>query len=232
MAGEAVQRRGNGFKDIAGQRFGRLVAVRYVGLKKVGTQGQRKSIWLCRCDCGSETEAHAQNLRKGTTQSCGCLLREVRSSSHKKHGMRGAPEYDSWCRMIQRCTNKNGNRWENYGGRGITVCPEWRNDFAAFFAHVGSKPSPKHSLDRINNDGNYEPGNVRWATFSEQMFNRRKWKKKKLVTHCRRGHEYTEANTSWWKSRGDLQRVCKICARNGARGRMRLHRMKKKATSI
>lgn len=89
------------------------------------------------------------------------------------HGMRNTPEYRVWVAMKQRCTNQNLKGWHRYGGRGIKVYAEWLNDFPAFFAYVGKKPSPKHSLDRFpNNDGNYEPGNVRWATSKEQQNNR------------------------------------------------------------
>lgn len=88
------------------------------------------------------------------------------------HGMRYTPEYRTWTHMKVRCYNKNYESFSNYGGRGIKVCDEWLNDFVAFFNHVGKKPSPQHTLDRIDNDGNYEPGNVRWATKSEQQMNR------------------------------------------------------------
>jgi hypothetical protein len=107
--------------------------------------------------------------------------------------------------MIQRCVDQNGKSYPNYGGRGISVCDRWRESFTAFLADVGEKPSPGMSLDRIDNDGNYEPGNVRWATASEQNRNRR------LKTHCVNGHEFTPENT---KPRGDGRgRQCVECER-------------------
>jgi len=93
------------------------------------------------------------------------------SKVHETHGMRYSPEYRAWCGMYKRCTLKTYENFDRYGGRGISVCPEWKS-FSAFFAHVGKKPSPQHQLDRINNDGNYEPGTVRWSTPSDNSRNK------------------------------------------------------------
>lgn len=93
---------------------------------------------------------------------------------------RGTAEFQAWAGMVSRCSNPNGGDYPNYGGRGIRVCKEWQDSYLAFLGHVGRKPSPQHSLDRIDNDGNYEPGNVRWATRAEQNLNRRN---NRLVTH-------------------------------------------------
>lgn len=90
---------------------------------------------------------------------------------YQTHGMRHTPEWKSWQKMIERCENPNGNKWKDYGGRGIRIAPEWRHDFAAFYAHIGPRPSTTHTVDRINPDGHYEPGNVRWATKKEQRAN-------------------------------------------------------------
>lgn len=124
------------------------------------------------------------------------------------------PEYHSWAHMIQRCTNPKNKAWKNYGGRGITVCDAWRKAFAAFFAYVGCKPSPEHSIERIDNDRGYEPGNVKWATRSEQSLNRRAYKHEKKRTHCPAGHEYSEQNT--WVMRNGVRR-CRACKASEAR---------------
>lgn len=123
--------------------------------------------WLCRCDCGKTITVVSTALRSGRTKSCGHARGIV------KHRMVGTPEYSTWYGMITRCTNPRQPAYKNYGGRGITVCERWRNSFAEFFTDMGPRPEGL-SLDRINNDGNYEPGNCRWATRREQRLNSRK----------------------------------------------------------
>jgi hypothetical protein len=137
----------------------------------------RMARWLCRCSCGTETIVTASNLRSGHTRSCGCLSFEVSNACNVTHGQtRGrerSPEYRAWQSMWYRCTNSNTVDWPNYGGRGIRVCPEWR-DFTVFLKHVGPRPASWMSLDRIDVNGNYESGNVRWATPSQQRRNQRR----------------------------------------------------------
>ena len=157
--------------DLRGQRFGRLTVIKQVeNDKPYGTK------WLCRCECGNEVVVFSNNLRRGNTLSCGCLKIENQTT----HGLWGSPVYKVWDNMRNRCFNSHYPDFKNWGGRGITVCDEWKNDFQSFYEYVSKLEhfgEPGRSLDRIDNDGNYEPGNVRWATRREQTLNRRCMKK-------------------------------------------------------
>lgn len=151
--------------DISGRRFGRLVA-----LERVSNHPKsRRTRWKCRCDCGSLVEVVTFNLTQGDTKSCGCL----NTDNLRKHGKSYTPEYSVWRGMKQRCLNPKASYYADYGGRGIKVCEKWANDFGEFYKDVGPRPSSQHSLDRIDVNGNYEPGNVRWATAREQARNTR-----------------------------------------------------------
>lgn len=158
--------------DITGKRFGRLTVLKIVGCNK-----WREAMWLCRCDCGNEISVASNNLRRSHTQSCGCLQREATTKSNTTHGKRKTKLYSVWNTMKARCFNCNSKSYKDYGGRGIKVCDEWKNNFQAFYNYVSKLPhfcEEGYTLDRINNDGNYEPNNVRWATRKEQVHNRRK----------------------------------------------------------
>lgn len=128
---------------------------------------------LCKCECGNEVIVRKNAVTGGNTRSCGCLASELTAKRNRTHGQSGTPEYETWCRMVKRCSNPNAVNWKYYGGRGIRICPEWRNSFETFLAHVGPRPSSKHSIDRIDNNGHYEPDNVRWTTADVQAKNRR-----------------------------------------------------------
>ena len=130
----------------------------------------------CECVCGGKRIVSLSNLKTGRVKSCGCLHRERASLLGKANAVHGeshtAPEYRAWASMLDRCYRQEHEHFDRYGGRGITVCEEWRRSYSSFLGHIGRRPSPRHSLDRINNDGGYVPGNVRWATDREQNRNR------------------------------------------------------------
>lgn len=161
-------------RDLTGQRFGRLVALSY-------TPGQHKphknGLWKCVCDCGNVVSVYGGSLRAGDTKSCGCLRDEKVTQLNFIHGERNTAMYNIWHGIKNRCLNENNKQYKDYGGRGITICPDWEKDFVAFrdyiLANLGSRPSPAHSIDRINNNRGYEPGNLRWATPAIQSNNRR-----------------------------------------------------------
>lgn len=156
-----------------GERFSRLTVQEDLG--RISTAGRNRRA-RCICDCGQLCEVAVVNLRTGNTRSCGCLKAELDAApSIHGHSRRRSEskEYRAWKAMITRCTNPKAKNWDIYGGRGISVCPEWRESFSAFFGHIGQAPSDQHTVDRKDGDGNYEPGNVRWATRKEQQSNRR-----------------------------------------------------------
>lgn len=160
--------------DMDGRRFGRLEVIDRAGLVS------RSATWNCKCDCGVELVVFGLNLRSGDTQSCGCLHSEMTSARSLKHGhiggstrkkRRTTKTYRCWSNMINRCRNPNAERWLDYGGRGIQVCEQWQ-DFRQFLEDMGEAPVGL-TIERKNNDGNYEPNNCKWATYREQRANQR-----------------------------------------------------------
>lgn len=150
--------------DMSGKRVGRLLVLS----RAVSVQG--KARWSCQCDCGIALEISGDKLRTGT-QSCGCLRRELTIKRNYRHGKAKTRTYITWAHMMQRCLNPKVQNYGNYGGRGISVAPRWLS-FENFLADMGEKPTGL-SLDRINVNGNYEPGNCRWATYEQQVNNKR-----------------------------------------------------------
>lgn len=155
--------RRNNASDLTDLEVGRLKVIRFAGVKG------RRRLWLCRCKCGREKAIVASSLRCGKTLSCGCLRIEKVTT----HRLSYSAEYSAWKGIRRRCLNPKFRMYRWYGARGITICDRWRDSFENFIADVGHRPSSKHSIERIDNDGNYEPGNVKWATKKEQSRNRR-----------------------------------------------------------
>lgn len=148
----------------AGMRFGKLMT-----LADVGRSADKHRVWLCRCDCGNDVMRQSNVLKASGIPSCGCAAREI----HVRHGYKGTPTYESWRAAIYRCHNKDSKDFPKYGARGIVVCQQWRDSFESFLEYMGDRP-PGTTLDRYPDvNGNYEPGNCRWATDVEQARNRR-----------------------------------------------------------
>lgn len=153
-------------RDLTGQRCSRLTV-----LNEAGRSKDRKILWLCRCDCGTQSIVSGKRLRNGESKSCGCLAAEVLAARNHKHGQVGTRLYRIWKGMMTRCTNPTDRNFQKYGARGIAVCDRWKS-FESFYEDMADGYADHLTLDRIDAKGNYEPGNCRWATQIEQQRNR------------------------------------------------------------
>lgn len=162
-------------RNLTNARFGRLIA-----LSPASPEMHTRTLWHCICDCGKPHKTRAAALVGGLTKSCGCLQRDTVGALNRIHGKIHAAEYNSWAAMRGRCNNPKNQDYASYGGRGLTVCDRW-GSFENFLADMGQKPSPQHSIDRVNNDAGYSPDNCRWATKLEQRHNQRKPTRKQMM---------------------------------------------------
>jgi hypothetical protein len=187
------------------EKFGRLTPIAL--FEQTGDYPKRKRL-LFLCDCGTVMTAERSDVFSGGTKSCGCLRREVASRS-QRHGAthvgRQWPEYGVYRAMLTRCYRPSCDHYEYYGGRGITVCERWRDGFSNFIADMGRRPTSQHSIDRIDNDGNYEPGNCRWATGKEQANNTRRSIRVSVEKNARRGRGSQPVSNSRKRAIGMLR---------------------------
>jgi hypothetical protein len=154
------------FEDLSGKQINSLTV-----LHREIVSGSKKTYWSCRCVCGTPTRVCADSLKNGKIKSCGCKKGSAIAAQRRIHGAAGTPTYKSWNAMMRRCYNPKDSKFEHYGGRGISVDVRW-HEYQNFAADMGQRPADL-TLDRINNDGNYGPGNCKWSSRSEQITNRR-----------------------------------------------------------
>ena len=176
--------------DLTNRKFGRLTALEFVGRSKFNQR-----LWKAACDCGKFVTVPSNALLSGNSKSCGCVAVERIAKLNRTHGKTGTPEHRSWNAMKARCYNPNVRSYKDYGARGIRVCKEWCESFEKFLEDMGQRPTPKHTLDRKDLNGDYTPQNCRWATISEQNNNNRA---NRRITYMGR----TQNATQWARELG------------------------------
>ena len=179
--------------ELKGQRFGRLLVISDPIIKRK-RNGQKQSWFMCQCNCGNQKEIASSSLRQGVTKSCGCLKKELKIKSNTTHGKTKTKEHIAWLNMKGRCYNPGRKDYAEYGAKGIKVCDEWRNSFEAFYEYMGDAPSETHSIDRLDPEDHYEPGNVEWGTEQTQAIRRRIQKNN---TSGVRGVQWYEPSKKW-----------------------------------
>jgi hypothetical protein len=198
-------------KDLTGQKFGRLTVLE---LARKSASG--KTRWLCECECGNTNIVQTGNLNSGHTKSCGCLLSDLVSTHGKSRDANFQKEYHAWERMRFRCLNENDPQFKDYGGRGIKICSRW-DDFNLFLEDIGKAPTKGHSIDRIDNDGGYNPDNCGWSTRLEQSRNSRtsrnwtiKGKTFESLSHAAKELGVAQNTIAYWCGRHHLSKKAKI----------------------
>ncbi len=184
-----------------GERFNRLVFVKET--RRKSNSGGLIGTFLC--DCGNSIDSEISVIRRGRTVSCGCYQKQIVGSINKSHGLSNSPEYLTWLRIRDRCRNNRNNQYRNYGGRGVSVCERW-DRFENFLSDMGNKPTQKHQIDRIDNNGDYEPSNCRWATCRENCENTRK--SKFWIVHGIRYQSAQDASKALNVCKSTIRRWC------------------------
>lgn len=198
-------------RDLTGQRFGRLIALSYE--IKISNSGHRNAYWTCQCDCGNKKVIPSSSLVSGCSNSCGCFRKEFIGDTHRKHGMSDTRLYHIFGGMVARCYNPNNKDFKNYGGRGITICPEWLNDKTLFFDWaIENGYTEKLSIDRKENSRGYAPDNCRWTTNTEQARNTRQNVFIKIGTETKTLVEWAnkfniDPSTVWHRIKAGWKRV-------------------------